>query len=248
MRAARHQHFYSITSTQVEALKAARSGDEGNLWITADVQTAGRGRMGRVWKSELGNLFASLLLRDVNELALRQALPFLTGLAIYNTIAPLLNDIQRSKLHLKWPNDLLWNGAKLAGILIEIHSSGQNTGDAVIIGIGVNVKFAPKVDGRQTCALSDMGIKLAAADVFKLLQKEFTTLWEAYQCHPDYATLLKNWTQYSLPMGEVLRITINETQKIGTYQGIDAGGALLLQLPDGTIETITAAEVNLLGE
>ena len=141
----------TLGSTNAEALARARAGERGPLWITAARQTAGRGRRGNVWTSEPGNLYASLLLTDAAPAAHLPELCFVVALAVRDavgTAAPSLSP----KLRLKWPNDLLLDGAKLAGILIEAESVGGKT--ATVAGIGINCAHHPRrrrLSGDRSC-------------------------------------------------------------------------------------------------
>src|SRR5690242_6581182 len=130
----RHIALETIGSTNAEALARARAGERGPLWITADSQTYGRGRSGRTWISRKGNLYATLLLGEPCAAAQSPQLAFVAGLALFDAVAQCAPELL-SKVALKWPNDLLLSGAKLAGILIE----SENLPDfSVAIGIGVN--------------------------------------------------------------------------------------------------------------
>ena len=131
----------TLGSTNAEALARARAGERGPLWVTAARQTAGRGRRGNVWTSEPGNLYASLLLTDPAPPAHLPELCFVVALGVLDAVgeaAPALRD----RLKLKWPNDLLLDGAKFAGILIEAETIGGVT--AVAVGIGVNCAHHPR--------------------------------------------------------------------------------------------------------
>ena len=124
----------TVGSTNAEALAYARSGERGPLWITARAQSAGRGRRGRAWFSEPGNLYATLLLTDPAPPGRAAELSFVAALAVYDAIARLAPALT-PRLALKWPNDVLCEGRKLAGILIE----AEGTAPLVMaIGIGVN--------------------------------------------------------------------------------------------------------------
>ncbi len=210
------------------------------------MQSAGRGRMGRAWAGGQGNVLATCVLRRVDDLALRQALPFIAGCAVYLAIAPLLPPFQKSQLHLKWPNDVLYNDAKLAGILIEVHSTATNAGDVVLIGFGVNNATAPYIESRATTCLADLGVIMSAADVCERLRAAFEEYWRAYTHSRNFEQLLNDWQACALPLGAEMRVNGHESQLIGAYHGLDVDGAMLLQLPDGTIERITAADVHLL--
>src|SRR5438552_86978 len=120
-----------LTSTNTEALALARAGERGPVWVTAERQSAGRGRRGRTWTSERGNLFASLLLTDPAPAEHWPELAFVAALAVHDAVAELAAAL-KPRLAIKWPNDLLLAGQKFAGVLLE----GEATG-AVAVGIGV---------------------------------------------------------------------------------------------------------------
>ncbi len=127
----------ALGSTNVEALALARQGERGPLWVTAERQTAGRGRRGRAWISEPGNLYASLLLTEPASSDHWPELSFVAALAIHDAVVDVAASL-KPKLAIKWPNDLLLSGAKFAGILIE-----ADGGEAVAVGIGVNCASHP---------------------------------------------------------------------------------------------------------
>ena len=132
----------TLGSTNAEALARARAGERGPLWVTAARQTAGRGRRGNAWTSEPGNLYASLLLTDRGAAAHLPELCFVVALAVRDAVGGVQRRSLRARLKLKWPNDLLLDGAKLAGILIEAESVGGQTVAAA--GIGVNCAHHPR--------------------------------------------------------------------------------------------------------
>ena len=139
----------TLGSTNAEALALARAGERGPLWVTAARQTAGRGRRGNVWTSEPGNLYASLLLSDAAPAAHLPELCFVVALAVRDAVCAVAPPLA-SKLKLKWPNDLLLDGAKLAGILIEAESVGGAS--ATVAGIGVNCAHYPRDTGYPATA------------------------------------------------------------------------------------------------
>src|SRR5215469_2812357 len=127
-----------LGSTNAEALRLARQGERGPLWIAADRQTAGRGRRGRAWISPRGNLYASLLLTEPAAAEHWSQLSFVAALAMHDAVVEIAGDL-KPLLTIKWPNDLLLAGAKLGGILIEAESGIS----AVVVGIGVNCASHP---------------------------------------------------------------------------------------------------------
>ena len=145
--------YDTLGSTNAEALARGRAGERGPLWITAARQTAGRGRRGNAWVSEPGNLYASLLLTDAAPAAHLPELCFVVALAVRDALGGAAPELS-SRLKLKWPNDLLLDGAKLAGILIEAESLGGKTITAA--GIGVNCVHHPD----RPCLSGDQSVGL----------------------------------------------------------------------------------------
>src|SRR5690242_10790158 len=131
-----------LTSTNSEALALAGKGEGGPLWITAGRQSAGRGRRGRPWVSEPGNLYATLLLTDPAPPEHWPELSFVAALAIHDAVAEVAPAI-RPQLAIKWPNDLLLDSRKFAGILAEGEGGERGDGGAVAVGIGVNCSSHP---------------------------------------------------------------------------------------------------------
>lgn len=226
-------------STNADLLARVRAGeapDEG-YWLRAEVQTAGRGRLGRDWASVEGNLHCStaVILREDSSPV--TTLSFVAGLALHDVIERCL--LPQTPIMVKWPNDLLVRQAKIGGILLE------RQGDRVIIGFGVNVSSAPTIDGRQTTSLAYENGKFAngPGSVLDLLAPAFAARLEQWRVKPLSQTLL-DWSVRSHRFGDELRVTGHDGAVImGTYRGIDSNGALRLQ-PLGTPEmTIHAGDV-----
>src|SRR5262249_7355107 len=148
----------TVGSTNAEALALARAGECGPLWLTAQQQTAGRGRRGRIWVSEPGNLFASLLLADPSPPARAPELSFVAALAVHDATATLLPGAA-SRLALKWPNDVLIDGKKFCGILVE------GEGAAVVVGIGVNCMHHPVQAAFPATDLAASGLAVTPDDL-----------------------------------------------------------------------------------
>ncbi|MCT2558705.1 biotin--[acetyl-CoA-carboxylase] ligase [Tsuneonella sp. YG55] len=226
-------------STNADLIAAIRSGErvaEGD-WLVANRQTAGRGRQGRAWFDGAGNFMGSTVVRPGPHDPPAPTLALLAGLALYETVVPMLAD--PTVLSLKWPNDLLAGRAKLAGILLE------SEGDAVIVGIGVNLAAAPQVEGRETMALSAFG-PVPDRDLFaRALAGTFDReleRWRSVGLEP----LLRRWRSAALPIGSAL--TVHEPGGAvanGAFAGLDDGGSLLLRLEDGRLRSIHAGDVML---
>src|SRR5262249_11568967 len=149
-----------VGSTNAEAFALAKAGEKGPLWVMAHRQTQGRGRSGRRWVSEPGNLHASLLLSLACPPAATHQLSLLAGVAVVDAIGAVSADRPIRTLRLKWPNDVLIGGAKCAGILPESHA-GTSVGDALaVIGVGINLAWHPEDLGRAATHLGAHGVIL----------------------------------------------------------------------------------------
>ena len=226
-------------ATNADLAAAIRSGErvaEGD-WLVADRQTAGRGRQGRQWVDSTGNFMGSTVVRPGPHDPPATTLALMAGVALYEAVAPLLAD--PSALALKWPNDLLFGRAKVAGILLE------REGEAVIVGIGVNLAASPQVEGRETIALSALGPVPARDDFAAALARAFDReleRWRAVGIEP----LLRRWRAIAHREGTPLSVHEADGSTVaGTYCGLSPDGSLLLRLEDGTTRPIHAGDVSL---
>jgi BirA family biotin operon repressor/biotin-[acetyl-CoA-carboxylase] ligase len=226
-------------STNADVKALAASGWPEGQWLRAERQTAGRGRLGRDWHSVAGNLHASTLI------ALRPGDPMVTGLgllagiAVHDALAALL---PLAGLQLKWPNDVMVGQAKLAGMLLE------REGDGVILGIGVNVAQAPRLPDRETIALADLpgGQGIDAACVLDALVPALDD-WLARWRAEGTAALVTAWLARGHPAGTRLAVSTGaDRPQQGCFLGLDAHGALILGLEDGTSEIIHSGDVGVL--
>ncbi|WP_299646402.1 biotin--[acetyl-CoA-carboxylase] ligase [Sphingomonas bacterium] len=222
-------------STNADLLALARAGaaDEG-LWLRAEQQTAGRGRQGRTWVSPPGNLYASTVvrLRDVDLAA--ATLGFVAAVALEDVVSML---IRRDGLMLKWPNDLLIDGAKLSGILLE------RAEDAVVIGFGVNLAHHPALPDRLTTSLAAQGCAVAPAAFVAQLAERLTT-WLARWREGSFDSIRGRWLERAHPPGTPLRASLPDGSTVnGSFEDLDAHGALILRLASGERRVIHAGDV-----
>lgn len=226
----------STNADLAAALRAGKRIAEGD-WLIADRQTAGRGRQGRVWFDGAGNFMGSTVVRPAPNDPPPPTLALLAGLALYETVSPLLAD--PSALALKWPNDLLVGRAKLAGILLE------REGDAVVIGIGVNLAAAPGVEGRETIALASLGPKPARDAFAEALVETFDRELERWRT-VGIEPMLRRWQVVAHPLGTPLSIHEPNGEMVsGAFAGLAPDGSLLLRLEDGSVRPIHAGDVSL---
>lgn len=224
-------------STNADLAARLRGGEfvpEGH-WLVADRQLAGRGRGGREWFDSLGNFMGSTLVRIGYGDPAPGTLALIAGLAVQQAVTAILAPQQVATL--KWPNDLMIGTAKLAGILLE------REGDAVILGIGVNLAAAPEIPGRETIALSAFGAAPDrdhfASELARIFALELER-WRSFGLEP----IINRWLQAGHPVGTPLAVgEPGEEPLRGTFAGMAADGALQLRLADGTTRIIHAGEV-----
>jgi BirA family biotin operon repressor/biotin-[acetyl-CoA-carboxylase] ligase len=228
----------SIDSTNAEALRMARLGERGPLWITARSQTAGRGRRGRSWVSEPGNLYASLLLTDPGPAEHWPELSLVAALAVHDAVAGRIPGLA-ARVALKWPNDLLIDRNKFAGILIE------GEGAAVAIGIGVNCVHHPAQTDFPATDFATAGVRTSPESVFMRLSASTMSRLEQWHRGAAFAAIRSDWLARAGALGKPIRVRSGETDVSGIFEGIDTGGRLVLRLPNGTMQTVAAGDVSM---
>lgn len=250
--------FPEIGSTNAEALAAARRGDDGRIWFVTAHQTAGRGRRGRAWATPPGNLAASLLTVGRFDPGSAAALGFVAGLALdeaLRAVAPSLavriaidgvepgGGGSGDRLRLKWPNDVLLDGAKLAGILLE----GEALGDgrfAVAIGIGVNVVHAPPDLPYPATALRAFGSLADAPMLFSALSDAWAGAERIWADGKGFAVIRRLWLERAAGIGERVVVSLGGEVVAGLFETIDDAGRLVVQAADGSRRTIASGEVH----
>jgi len=212
---------------------------EEGAWLVANRQNAGRGRQGRGWLDGPGNFMGSTAVRLLPQDPAPASLSFVAALAVYEAVlghlaAPLA-------LSLKWPNDVLLDGAKLAGILLE------RAGDAAVVGIGVNLAWSPEMADRATGHLKTIGPAPDRDAFARGLAQSFDReldRWRQFGLEP----ILARWLAAAHPAGSPLAVHGADGSRIaGTFDGLEPDGALRLRLADGTCRVIHAGDVTLEG-
>ncbi len=238
----RHETYETLGSTNAEALARARAGERGALWISAKAQDAGRGRRGSAWTSSPGNLFATLLLSDPSPPPLAPQLSFVAALALHDAVAECAPQIG-PLLKVKWPNDLLLGGAKLAGILIE---GEREPSFAVVIGFGVNCVAHPPNTPYPATDLAAAGALVEPGRVLVALAEAMQRRLAQWARGDGFAGIRADWLKRAAGLGKDIRVRLPEREFSGRFEGLDDAGHLLVRGPAGLV-TVTAGEVFDLG-
>jgi len=230
--------FDTIGSTNDEAKRMARDSAPGGAVIWAGEQTAGRGRRGRTWTSPPGNLYVSLLLRPGGSAAHAAQLGFVAALGLGDA----LHEAGGPALRCKWPNDLLLDGRKVAGILLESETTVGDTVDFVVIGSGVNLVSKPENTEYPATSLIESGIgSVTAAALLSAYVRHFDG-WLVRWREDGFAPIRAAWLTRASDVGGDIRVRLERDTLFGRFLDLDEDGALLLDTA-GTRRRITAGEI-----
>jgi len=232
----------TIDSTNAEAARLARDGASDGTVIWAQRQTAGRGRQGRRWESPDGNLYCSLLLRPREPATAAAQLSFITALALADVLDRLIPET--ASLAFKWPNDVLLNGRKVAGILLESSGSRDGCLDWLVVGCGLNVRHFPNnVAGHAATSLAALGVDgIEPGDLLADFVGAFAR-WRARWQRGGAGPVRDAWFARAAHIGDEIVVRLPGSELHGRFTGLDSSGALLLDLPDGSRRTVTAGDV-----
>ena len=241
------RHVAETGSTNADVMALAQAGAAEGLWLRAGRQTAGRGRQGRAWDSPVGNLYASTLVRVRARDPQAATLALVAAVALDETVRVFAPHLSRPPetgwtggLTIKWPNDLLIDGAKLTGILLE------RSEDAVVIGMGVNLTHHPKTLDRPTTSLAAHGIFVEPAPFLDTLAEIFAC-WLARWRNDGLGPIRARWIERAHPRGTALSARTGDGGVIdGLFDGLNEQGALILRLADGTRHVMHAGDVFLI--
>jgi BirA family transcriptional regulator, biotin operon repressor / biotin---[acetyl-CoA-carboxylase] ligase len=236
--------FETVDSTNQEAFRRITSGERGPVWLLAREQTAGRGRSGRSWASEPGNFYGSLMLCLDCSPSVAHQLSLLAGVVVFDALAEIAGG-PIPGLRLKWPNDLLLDGAKLAGILPE-STTDMATGQLLaVIGIGINLEHAPQGLNRPVAALSERTSGLLPRDLIGPLSGRMFYWLKHWKNGAGFDTVRAAWLDRGGKTGELMQVNTGTATVAGRFQNLDGDGALLLQLGSGEIRRFTFGDVSL---
>ncbi|MBX3580002.1 MAG: biotin--[acetyl-CoA-carboxylase] ligase [Rhizobiaceae bacterium] len=244
----------SVGSTNALALDRARAGDPGRLWIVSKKQESGRGRRGRPWATAEGNLAATLLLADGIDLKNAATLGFVAGLALAEALDAVLpaglvsvgvdgGTTSGGRFELKWPNDVLASGAKLAGILLESTAlaDGRN---AVAVGIGVNVVAHPEDVPYPATSLKAMGAAVDAETLFLALSDAWTSNAATWDGARGLAAIRRRWLGRAAGIGSEVAVRVDGSVVRGVFETIDEDCRFVIRDRTGATLAIAAGDVH----
>lgn len=228
-----------LGSTNDEAKMLAEAGAAEGTLVWALEQTRGHGRQGRLWVSPPGNLYASIILKpDVTAVVAAQ-LGFAAALASREACLEFAPD---AAIGFKWPNDVLLEGRKLAGILLEsqMHSDGRLAW--LVLGIGVNLVTYPVATDYAATALSACGVEATPEAMLAALARRFLHWYAQWRGGQDFSVLRAAWLDHAQGLGHAIRVRLPQVTFTGTFAGLDNDGALLLDTGAGR-RRVAAGEV-----
>ncbi|MBT7941769.1 MAG: biotin--[acetyl-CoA-carboxylase] ligase [Alphaproteobacteria bacterium] len=232
----------TVDNTNAEARRRAVEGEEttpdGTL-IVAKEQTEGRGRRGRTWHSPPGNLYFSLVLRPEIPIARAAEFSFIASLAMHDALGTVGDP--GHQVHCKWPNDILLNDHKVAGLLLETETTQSGLPDWIILGIGLNVAVFPGDTEFPATSLRTEGWAATEGDILESFCRHFLK-WTNAWLEDGFAPIRKNWLWRCYGKGEEIEVRLENETLNGIFEDIDEGGVLLLKTGDG-MRHISAGDV-----
>jgi BirA family transcriptional regulator, biotin operon repressor / biotin---[acetyl-CoA-carboxylase] ligase len=230
-----------IDSTNDEARRLARDGVTGDFIVWAKQQTKGKGRYGKQWVSPEGNLYLSLLLTSITDVNRASELSFVTAVAVGEALMALTS---REKVGYKWPNDILFNGKKLGGILLESEVSSRNSElDFMVIGLGINIKHFPeKVDYPATSLLAEDYADIISDQLLDTIMQHFC-YWLGQWQSQGFSVIRQTWLQKAINLGNVITVNTPNERLSGVFETLREDGSLELKLAGGQICLISSGEV-----
>lgn len=243
-----------VGSTNALALEHARAGDAGNLWVVSKRQESGRGRRGRVWATPQGNLAATLLVLIDGDLKRAATLGFVAGLALADALDAVVPEKRiavgldgagsgHNRFELKWPNDVLASGAKLAGILLESSMLGEGR-FAVAVGIGVNVVAYPQDVPYPATALAALGSSCDAETLFLALSDAWSVNARLWDGGRGLSAIRHRWLDRAAGLGGEVAVRIDGNVVRGTFETIDEDCRFVVRDDKGKLLTIAAGDVH----
>jgi len=232
--------FDEIDSTNEEAQRLVAEGRGGPLWIWARSQRKGRGRQGRHWVSEPGNLYATHLFEVAAPPAVAAQIGFVAALAIRDLALNFLGQSFSSRIVLKWPNDVLLDGAKFAGILSETSSSTPSRNLAIVLGCGINLAHAPEGTAYSVTALANYGVTADPEIALGVLADRLQHWLDIWRAGAGFDRIRTAWLSHAMGLGAKV---IGDNGLDGVFTGVADNGAMIVTLASGETRILHSGEV-----
>lgn len=239
----RRQSYDILPSTNAKAFELARAGEGSGLWVTAAEQTEGSGRRGRSWSTGSGNLAASLLLIDPSPAPVAATISFVAGIALHQAVVDIAGPPVAERIALKWPNDLLLDRQKVAGILVE---GEKLAGDrfAVVVGIGANCVAHPEIAGAIPATdFAASGVPVEADALLGRLARRIAEEIAVWDGGRGFAAIRAAWLARCSGLGKAIRVNLPGRVIDGRFDNIDDAGRLILISASGAREAFSAGDV-----
>ncbi len=233
-----------VDSTNLWAREEGLSGAPHGSVYMADMQTAGRGRRGRVWESPVGeNLYFSLLLRPAFTPHKASMVTLVMAMAVAEAVRSY-----GAEAYIKWPNDIVLNGKKLCGILTEMHMQGSSY--FVVVGVGVNVRkreFSQEIADTATSLEAEQNIVISREELLERILKAFEKFYREFTLRGDLCLLQDAYNDILINRGNLVKVLDPKEEFTGIAKGINPMGELLVEREDGEVVTVYAGEVSVRG-
>lgn len=241
--------FNELGSTNIEAAKLASSAPIGNFVIWAKSQFAGKGRAGRQWESKEGNLYMSILLQSDAPIEDQAQVSFVASLSVADAISSLMHNpkaqVNKSSsvdVRLKWPNDVMVNDKKIAGILLESVKVGDK--NYLIIGIGVNLDNHPDILDKPTSSLKLLDIAyISVEQILNLIMSSFEKYYNLWHEGYGFAKIRELWLAKAYKFKDTITVSDGKQRISGLFEDLDMAGSIMLRLTSGQICTLYSCEI-----
>jgi BirA family transcriptional regulator, biotin operon repressor / biotin---[acetyl-CoA-carboxylase] ligase len=231
------RHYHSIDSTNLEARRLFATGERGPLFLLADEQTAGKGRLDRHWASARGNCYSTLVLPLNADVRVVPQLSFVVALAVADVVRKYGVEAK-----LKWPNDVLVKGAKIAGILCEVMSTDPLS---IAIGCGINVAHAPTGLTYPATCLAAQGAITDRDHVFQSYRDALSYWLYMWNYGHDFSDIRDAWIKRAIGIGETVTMDTGKQSLTGTFETITEQGAIMLKPADSPPHILHAGDLHI---
>lgn len=232
------ENYQTVVSTQAYVHDAALEGMAEGFVVQALSQVGGKGRHGNIWKSPIGNLYMSLLLRPTCKIGQAGELAFVIAVALSSGLDEYIDSAKHTKT-LKWPNDVLIDGLKISGILLESNLNNDKL-DSIVVGMGLNIFNPPELAVGLNDVATDPVFVNAVRDTILEKLSYYYSLWQ----EKGFAPIREEWLKQAHGLGQPMTARLPTISHKGTFKGLSEDGSLILETESGEDKIIHAAEVH----